>query len=102
MELEFLSSLTRHEAAEWQREDFDRAANCLEYQKEFLDLHLGQWVAKFCDQVVDRAEEKIYRDIAGLTRDFVLSEIDDVNSRLAFALEQKQAIEPVLSSAGTG
>ena len=48
VELEFLGALTQHEATEWEAGNSDRAANCLEYEQEFLAKHLGQWVSGFC------------------------------------------------------
>ena len=87
VELEFMAVLTRFEAAEWNAGNAERAANCLEYQREFLAMHLGAWCGKFCAQVVERAGMPLYRQMATLLADLVASESEDVMQRLDYARE---------------
>lgn len=82
VELEFLGELSRRESLAWGRGDTAAAGNCLAYQRDFLDEHLGQWVEKFCTQVVETAELSLYRDVAQVTAEFVRSEISAVQERL--------------------
>ncbi len=82
VELEFLAELTRRESKYWQQGDQDRARNCLEIQRDFLDEHLGRWVDKFCTRIMETAELPFYREVAKMTVLFVSSETKDVDERL--------------------
>ena len=82
VELEFLGELARREGLAWGREDTAAAGNCLAYQRDFLDEHLGLWVDKFCTRVVESGELSFYRDVAQVTAEFVRSEISAVQERL--------------------
>ena len=82
VELEFLGALARREALAWERGNTVAAGNCLAYQRDFLDEHLGRWVEKFCTRVVETAELSFYRDVARVTAEFVRSEISAVQERL--------------------
>lgn len=88
VELEFMSELSRREAEAWSRGDRAAAANCLEYQQEFMSEHLGTWVFRFCERVVETAGLPFYRDIARLTSEFLDEEREDISRRLALAREQ--------------
>ena len=82
VELEFLGELARREGLAWERGDTAAAGNCLAYQRDFLDEHLGRWVDKFCTRVAETAELSFYRDVAQVTAEFVRSEITAVQERL--------------------
>ncbi len=82
VELEFLAELARREGLAWAREDAVAAGNCLAYQRDFLEEHLGRWIDKFCSRVVETAEMSFYRDVAQVTAAFVHSEIEAVQERL--------------------
>jgi TorA maturation chaperone TorD len=88
VELEFMSELSRREAEAWSRSDRAAAANCLEYQQEFMSEHLGTWVFRFCERVVEAAGLPFYRDIARLTSEFLDEEREDISRRLALARDQ--------------
>lgn len=85
VELEFMSELARREAEAWSRGDRAAAANCLEYQQEFMSEHLGTWVFRFCERVVEAAGLPFYRDIAKLTSEFLHGEREDIPRRLTLA-----------------
>ncbi len=82
IELEFLAELARRESVAWQQGDLPAAINCLEYQRDFIDEHLGRWVERFCNKVMQIAELPFYRDIAQLTTEFVSSETVAIAERL--------------------
>ena len=82
VELEFLAELARRESLAWEQGNTAAAGNCLAYQRDFLDEHLGQWVEKFCTRIVETAELSFYRDVAQVTAEFVRSEILAVQERL--------------------
>ena len=81
VELEFMAELAGKEAAAWRDEDFAKASNCLEFEREFLADHLGAWVPAFCDQVTERAEFSFYRDMARLTANFLEAEKHEIEAR---------------------
>jgi TorA maturation chaperone TorD len=74
VELEFLAQLASLEAAAWQAGDEEQASNCRRFQREFLDRHLGRWVAPFSERVGKMARLPFYAGMANLTRDFVAAE----------------------------
>lgn len=86
VELEFLAELSRRESEAWRLGDLGAARNCLEYQRDFLDEHLGRWVGVFCTRIANRAELKFYRQVAQLTELFIGSEIIAVEERLELCL----------------
>ncbi|MEH6627544.1 MAG: molecular chaperone TorD family protein [Motiliproteus sp.] len=94
VELEFLAELSKIEGIAWQRGDSGSAANSLEYQGDFIDEHLGQWLEKFCAQVVETAELSFYRDLAQVTTEFVTSEIEAIKDRLKVAKTLSDRIAP--------
>jgi len=85
-ELEFMAELTRQEAVAWQEQDFAKALNCLEFEGEFLDLHLGRWVPVFCQKILQRAELPYYRGIVELTQNFLEAEATEIDQRRLFAV----------------
>lgn len=107
VELEFLAELARREALSWARADTAAAGNCLAYQRDFLDEHLGLWVEQFCSEVAESAELSLYRDVAKVTAEFVRSEIAAVQERLmgvsnptGSSVSPMPVAEPVLARAG--
>lgn len=52
---------------------------CREMEKEFLNEHLTQWIPSFCDAVIKSSNIKFYRDIAALTKKFIISDKDLVD-----------------------
>jgi len=82
-ELEFLAEVTRQEAVAWQEKELAKALNCLEYEREFFDRHLGRWAPAFCEKVLARAELPFYRRIIELARNFLDDEVGEINRRLS-------------------
>ena len=79
VELEFMAHLTEQEAEAWETGDQENAVNCLRFQKEFMDRHLGLWVGRFADQVIELGEMPVYPQMAILARDFVDAESQELN-----------------------
>jgi TorA maturation chaperone TorD len=72
VELEFVQKLALWEAAAWSKGgDTEGALYCLKVEKMFLDEHLSKWVPPFCDKVIAQAELPFYREMAGVTKDFL-------------------------------
>ena len=99
-ELEFLAEVTRREAVAWQERKFDKTFNCLEFEREFLELHPGRWIPAFCDKVLERAELPFYRRIVELTRDFLKEEMIEINRRRALAQSLQTKEWPVQANHG--
>ena len=74
VELEFMAHLTGVEAEAWRARDRGKAMNCLRFQKEFIDRHLGRWAGPFSEKVAELAELPFYPAMAMLARDFVEAE----------------------------
>ena len=85
VELELMGELARRESVAWEHGDKDQAANCLEYQQEFMRDHLCTWIYMFCDKVVTTAQLPFYREMARLLADFLAGEEEEIELRLAAA-----------------
>ncbi len=83
VELEFMAELIKQEARAWREGDFERAHDCLGYEKEFLSNHLECWAFTFCEQVEQFSSVSFYRQIARLTGDFLKDEKLEIVKRLA-------------------
>jgi len=92
-EFEFMAEVTRQEAVAWQELDFEKTYNCLEYERDFLDRHIGRWVPTFCKRVLERAELPFYRRIVELTLNFLDSEVGEIKRRCLLAKSQREGIE---------
>lgn len=84
-ELEFLAEITRQEAVAWQENQITKVSNCLEFEREFFDRHIGRWLPAFCERVLERAELPFYRRIIELARNFLDEEVGEINRRLSLA-----------------
>lgn len=74
VELELMHHLARKESDAWNAGDRQVAEEYRGYQRKFMEEHLIRWVPRFCDLVADLARIRFYRDIARLTKDFVLDD----------------------------
>lgn len=83
-EFEFLAEVTRQEALAWQEKELQKARNCLDYEREFFEKHLGRWAPAFCEKILERAELPFYRRIIELARNFLKDEVIEINRRLSF------------------
>jgi TorA maturation chaperone TorD len=85
VELELMAELSRREGAAWEAGDRALAARWLELQSTFLDEHLSMWIGRFSECVAEAAQLDFYRDFAALAAEFVASEREEVDRRLARA-----------------
>ncbi len=83
IELEFMAETAKQEAQAWRQGDFDRARNCLQYEKDFLTNHLECWAFTLCEQVELFSSVSFYREIARLTAEFLKNEKLEIIKRLA-------------------
>jgi len=93
-ELEFMAEVTRQEALAWQEENYIKTSNCLEFEREFFDHHLDNWMPVFCDKVLERAQLPFYRCIIELMQNYLKTESDEINRRLCLAKSaQSEALQ---------
>lgn len=78
VELEFMMTLTAREALAWNENDREGAIYCKKIQKKFLKNHICRWVPIFCDKVIGAAELSFYREIAKVTKDFLVFEAKEL------------------------
>lgn len=75
VELELMSNLTAKEHDVIINDNLNEGYNYLSKEKQFLNEHLARWIEPFCELVVENAEHSFYREMAFLTKDFVLNDI---------------------------
>ena len=75
-ELEFMYYLVREEVKALLDLDVERAVNCLEAQKAFLEDHLAVWVGEFAADVEEHAETEFYRTVAREAAGFVADDLE--------------------------
>ncbi len=51
--------------------------NRYELQIKFLEEHLMNWIPYYCDELAKEAKTLFYREIAEITRDFLISESEE-------------------------
>lgn len=49
-----------------------------EMQRKFLEEHVVNWVPYYCEKVIKEAKTLFYREIAGITKDFIESEYEGI------------------------
>ncbi len=74
IELEFMYFLVFKQMEAIRNSDSGTAGNYLEKQRSFLKAHLIKWVPEFADRVIDNASLAFYREVAKLTKEFILLE----------------------------
>ncbi len=70
-EFEFMQRLLLKEAEAWANEDRELGANIVAIEKRFYEEHLSQWVANFCDKVIDATRHPFYRQFSEVTKGFL-------------------------------
>jgi TorA maturation chaperone TorD len=79
VELEFMEAVTHEEEQAWGDGDTNRAFYCRGIEKKFIEDHLVKWIPDFCNKVIREAELPFYRDIAVLTKHFIVFEKEEIN-----------------------
>ncbi len=83
VELELMGRLTAKEHDVLINEDIREGYKCLLQEKQFLTEHLSRWIEVFCDRVTENAGHVFYREMARLTRDYVLNDTEMVDRRIS-------------------
>lgn len=82
VELEFMEALVVREAKAWRRNDRSEARKLLKLEKDFIDNHLSRWIPRFCQAVMECADQPFYGVFASLTAGFVESENKEMERRM--------------------
>lgn len=82
VELECMQKLIEREAEAWKNNDEKMAVYCLEKEKWFVQEHISVWVPNFCNQVIEMALLPFYRELAILTKEWLMVEKKHINSVL--------------------
>lgn len=90
VELELMQRLAAHEAELWGRKAAEPAQEgtdeqldrCLEVEAQFLREHLSKWIPGFCDRAVEKSTVPFYREMAELTKSFVLTDLEETEAML--------------------
>jgi TorA maturation chaperone TorD len=80
VELEFMQAVTKKESTAWEENDMEGLHSCCQIEKKFFNEHLSKWIPVFCDKIVSMAELSFYREIAGITKNFIEYENDELKT----------------------
>lgn len=83
VELELMGSLAAREYDMLINGNAEEAYKCLLQEKRFLTEHLSRWIGVFCGQVIENARHVFYREMAHLTRDYVLQDVEMVDRKIS-------------------
>jgi len=78
VELDFMAQLTAQEAVSRQVNDVPKVINCQDYQRAFLENHLGTWVGTWSERVMAKAEMSFYSELARLAANFIAQEKQNI------------------------
>ncbi len=81
IELDFMRHICSEEAAAWAEKNENRAQACLTGETEFLCGHLNKWAPRFCDQVIQWADQNFYQAMARITKGFLMIDAERLVSR---------------------
>ena len=74
VELEFMERVLREEQVSLKKKDIKEAAGFSNLGKKFIKEHLVKWLPEFSDKTINAARLSFYREIAKLTKEFILLE----------------------------
>ncbi len=89
VELEFMGYLADEECKAWQENNAEKAQELEALQTRFLREHLFKWVVDFCKEVEEVAFHPFYKEMAGLTRRFMETEIEELIGTLEEVFEEE-------------
>jgi TorA maturation chaperone TorD len=88
IELEFMQKLVKNEGELWEKEkNGSQLLKSIKLEKKFIDEHLQVWIPGFCQKVIEAARFDFYRNVAELTKDFIVTEKEEVENLLSFLTE---------------
>lgn len=78
VEMAFMERATDAEAEAWGKDDGRNVMEILKVEKQFVDEHLVKWIPGFSDKVVKEGSLSFYREIAKLTKEYILLESREI------------------------
>jgi TorA maturation chaperone TorD len=78
VEFEFMGYLADEECKAWQENKAEKGRELEKLQARFMREHLSKWVVGFCKEVEEVAFHPFYKEMVGLTRRFIESEIEEL------------------------
>ena len=85
VELELMQKIIAKEKEGWSDNSGNDALHYLKIEKMFMEDHIMKWIPKFCDEITAEAELSFYREMAGLTKSFIQTDMEDMNGYIAEA-----------------
>ena len=76
MELEFMYFLALKEAQAREISDSNEIARLHDKQASFLEIHLGDWISPFVENIEKFSQTEFYKILGLATRSFVLEDLD--------------------------
>jgi len=78
-ELEFIYFLIFLEIKALKESDYESSFRFLDAQQSFLQEHLGKWVTEFTGILEEHAETRFYKNLANLTKTFILGDLKNIS-----------------------
>jgi len=78
-ELEFIYFLIFLEIKALKEPNYENSLSFLEAQQSFLQEHLGIWVTEFAAKVIENASTDFYKNLANLTKTFVINDLKNIS-----------------------
>jgi TorA maturation chaperone TorD len=75
-ELEFMHVLIVQGISAIDAADYRLLSESIRRQRMFLERHLGAWVNAFSDKVIEHARTDYYRNLAAVTRTFIVEDLE--------------------------
>lgn len=82
VEFEFMMVLAKALLEAFEANDTDAVVLLLENQKDFLTKHLLEWAPMFLIALAKEAQSSLYKDVADLALEFMLSDYEWISSQL--------------------
>lgn len=82
VELAFMEKATDTEARAWSKDGGKDVVEIIKLEKQFIEEYAVQWVPEFSNRVIKAAHLGFYREIARLTKAFILSEAQEIKDTI--------------------
>jgi TorA maturation chaperone TorD len=85
IEFEFMQKLVEKEGELWGKKGNDSQLHkTIELEMRFINEHLKMWIPDFCQKVIEAAQLDFYKNFAELTKDFIVTEEEEIERLFAF------------------
>lgn len=94
IEFEFMCWLSAESLKAFQQGNQKELAELLSSQVEFCNLHLCQWIPRFCADIIGNTTSEFWRAIAVCTRDFLENEVSELEKLKTEVAAAQKAVPP--------